>query len=158
MRMRGGRRRRRAEEAVARLGVPARFGLDELVACVARSRGTTIEVAELPEITPEEGLFGLWLSTQHGDYILHAPAASELHRRQIVLHELAHMILGHDLREDEGGAKALFPDIGSGAVLRVLARGHEDSAMEREAEELADVLARSMRQGRRSSAFSEVFG
>ena len=109
-------------------------------------------------IYPEDGLFGIWLNTGFGDYILHAPTASELHRRQIVLHELAHMILGHDLATGQTSAAALFPDLPEEAVLRTLARGHTDNAMEREAEALADLLASSLRHNRRHSSFVRVFG
>ena len=119
---------------------------------------TSIEIVEFRGIYPEDGLFGIWLNTGFGDYILHAPTPSELHRRQIVLHELAHMILGHDLATGQSSAAALFPDLPEAAVLRTLARGHTDNAMEREAEALADLLASSLRRNRRHSSFVRVFG
>ena len=140
------------------LDLPAFFGLDDLVAAVEWSRDTNIEVLEFRGIYPSDGLFGIWLSTGFGDYILHAPTESALHRRQIVLHELAHMILGHDLSTGQSSAAALFPDLPEGAVLRTLTRGHTDNAMEREAEALADLLASSLRRNRRHSSFVRVFG
>lgn len=140
------------------LDLPECFGLDDLIAAVERSRSTDIEIVEFPGIFPEDGLFGIWLNTGFGDYILHAPAESELHRRQIVLHELAHMILGHDLATGQTSAAALFPDLPEATVLRTLARGHTDNAMEREAEALADLLASSLRHNRRHSSFVRVFG
>lgn len=144
--------------ALATLNLPVSFVLEDLIAAVERLRSTTIEIVEFPGIYPEDGLFGIWLNTGFGDYILHAPTESELHRRQIVLHELSHMILGHDLATGQTSAAALFPDLPEQAVLRTLARGHTDNAMEREAEALADLLASSIRRGRQSSPFIEVFG
>ena len=152
----GGDSKERA--ALSALDLPEFFGLDDLIAGVERSRFTGIEVVEYRGIYPEDGLFGIWLSTGFGDYILHAPTASELHRRQIVLHELAHMILGHDLATGQTSAAALFPDLPEEVVLRFLARGHADNAMEREAEALADLLASSLRRNRRHSSFARVFG
>ena len=152
----GGDSKERA--ALSALDLPEFFGLDDLVAGVEWSRATSIEVVEFRGIYPGDGLFGIWLSTGCGDYILHAPTASELHRRQIVLHELAHMILGHDLATGQSSAAALFPDLPEEVVLRFLARGHADNAMEREAEALADLLASSLRHNRRHSSFVRVFG
>lgn len=143
---------------LSRLDLPKYFGLDDLVAAVENSRATSIKIVEFRGIYPEDGLFGIWLSTGFGDYILHAPTESALHRRQIVLHELAHMILGHDLSTGQSSAAALFPDLPEGAVLRTLTRGHTDNAMEREAEALADLLASSLRRNRRHSSFVRVFG
>ena len=144
--------------ALAKLNLPAAFSLTDVIAAVERLRSTTIEIVEFPGIYPEDGLFGIWLNTGFGDFILHAPTRSELHRRQIILHELSHMILGHDLATGQTSAAALFPDLPEQAVLRTLARGHTDSAMEREAEALADLLASSMRRNRQPSSFIEVFG
>src|SRR6478752_6364435 len=105
--------------ALSALDLPEFFGLDDLIAAVESSRATSIEIVEFRGIFPEDGLFGIWLSTGFGDYVLHAPTASELHRRQIVLHELAHMILGHELATGQTSAAALlFPDLPEEAVLR----------------------------------------
>ena len=68
------------------------------------------------------------------------------------------MILGHDLATGQTSAAALFPDLPEDTVLRTLARGHTDNAMEREAEALADLLASSMRYNRQHSSFVRVFG
>ena len=43
--------------------------------------------------TPTDKVCGLWFGMDGLDLILHAKAASEVHRQQIVLHEFAHMIL-----------------------------------------------------------------
>lgn len=151
--------RARAHEALAALQLPAPFNLCDLIAAVERERRTKIQIVEFPDISPEDGLFGIWLNTEDlGDFILHVPTESELHRVQVILHELSHMILGHDLSAGQSSAAQLFPDIPEETVMRVLARGHEDDALEHEAETLADLIASSMRQSRRNSSFAKVFG
>lgn len=151
---------RRTAEADPPLGIslPESFTLDDVVSAIEHRRETTIKIIEFPEIKPEDGLFGIWLNTKFGDYVLHAPASSELHRRQIILHELAHMILGHDLAVGQSSAAKLFPDLPENTVIRTLARGHDDNQLEREAESLADRLAHSLRQSAQQSSFTKVFG
>ncbi|WP_295689329.1 hypothetical protein [uncultured Brevibacterium sp.] len=147
-------------EANPSLGItlPDSFTLDDIVSAIEQRRDTTIKILEFPEIKPEDGLFGIWLNTKFGDYVLHAPAPSELHRQQIILHELAHMILGHDLAVGKSSASELFPDLPENAVVRTLARGHDDNQLERDAESLADRLAHSLRRNAQQSSFTMVFG
>ncbi|WP_394216280.1 hypothetical protein [Brachybacterium vulturis] len=147
-------------EANPSLGItlPESFTLDDIVSAIEQRRDTTIKIIEFPEIKPEDGLFGIWLNTKFGDYVLHAPAPSELHRQQIILHELAHMILGHDLAVGHSSASKLFPDLPENAVIRTLARGHDDSQLERDAESLADRLAYLLRRNAQQSSFAKVFG
>ncbi|HRM70583.1 MAG TPA: hypothetical protein PLO71_14250 [Thauera phenylacetica] len=47
--------------------------------------------------------------TDTDDIVLHARSDSALHRQQFVLHEFAHMILGHCEGEDCVAADALLP-------------------------------------------------
>ncbi|WP_263310239.1 hypothetical protein [Brachybacterium atlanticum] len=151
-------RHAQAPDSSLGIGLPESFTFNDIVTALERERETTIKIVEFPEISPQDGLFGIWLNTKFGDYVLHAPAPSELHRRQIILHELAHMILGHDLAEGQSSAAKLFPDLPEDAVIRTLARGHEDNQLEREAESLADRLAHSLRINAQQSSFSRVFG
>lgn len=46
--------------------------------------------------TPTDKVCGLWFGLDSMDLIFHAPAASGVHRQQIILHEFAHMILRHE--------------------------------------------------------------
>jgi hypothetical protein len=151
---------RQTQATVSSLGLalPEVFSLDDIVSAIEQDRDTTIKIVEFPEISPEDGLFGIWLNTKFGDYVLHAPAPSDLHRQQIILHELAHMILGHDLAAGQSSASKLFPDLPEAAVVRTLARGHDDNQLERDAESLADRLARSLRVNAQQSSFAKVFG
>ncbi|MDN5655009.1 MAG: hypothetical protein L0G46_07985 [Kocuria sp.] len=151
--------RARAHGALAALRLPEPFRLGDVVEAVEHERCTRIQIIEFPDIAAEDGLFGIWLNTDDlGDFILHVPTESELHRVQVILHELSHMILGHDLSAGQSSAAQLFPDISEETVMRVLARGHEDDALEHEAETLADLIASSMRRSNQNSSFAKVFG
>jgi len=154
---RAGRRTQTTDSSLG-IALPELFAMEDIVSAIEQERDTTIKVVEFPEISPEDGLFGIWLNTKFGDYVLHAPAPSELHRQQIILHELAHMILGHDLAVGQSNTSKLFPDLPENAVVRTLARGHDDNQLEREAETLADRLAHSLRVNAQQSSFTKVFG
>jgi Domain of unknown function (DUF955). len=138
--MRGNRQRKN------RLPIPVEGGitLDELIARIQAWRSRPLTVREEPMLVSDTYvLSGLWLNTEHGDIVLHAPTESPLHREQFILHEMAHILLGH------GG---VTPD-----ELEAGTAGHNNADCEREAEDLADYLAEVMRHPR-STSFGRVFG
>lgn len=135
----------RRKERTLPIRVENGITLDELVARVSEYRQRPLRVREEPALaSPHYVLSGMWLNTETEDVILHAPSDSALHRLQFILHELAHVLLGHD------GVK---PD-GDSSLRRLPAPSDND---ERAAEELADYLASMMRH-RPASAFERVFG
>ncbi|MER7507975.1 hypothetical protein ABTX82_06350 [Streptomyces lavendulae] len=79
---------------VARLEIPRPFQLHAFLEVVAVERGRPLIIAELQEINPDIPC-GMWMSTSEADHIFYKPAASPILRTQIVLHELAHMLLEH---------------------------------------------------------------
>ena len=91
--------------------------------------------------------------------MLHAHTDSTLHRQQFILHELAHMILGHCDGDDCTVDEALLPNIPPYTRGRLLRRQDLDSETEIAAESLADKLAAGIRGSVfAESAFSEIFG
>jgi hypothetical protein len=71
-----------------------------------------------------------------------------LQRQQFVLHELAHMILGHDTIPGAGtvlktGIRGLSPEIVRRALMRTEFRTLEEAT----AEYLADLMAEALRAG-----------
>lgn len=155
-----------SRHAVLQLGLGPTYGFDELVAAVQRERGRPLRVREYPPLRAADGgsLCGLWLATDEEDIILHAPSDSQLHTRQFVLHELAHIALRHDLRDDARSASAerLIPDLGGARLMKALGRGGRvcQDPIEEEAENLADEFARAIRthERRRPTRFDDVFG
>ena len=119
--------------------VPASGDLDLLVAAVAARQGRPIRVlgCELEEEAPS----GLWLQTADVDYIVHADGIAAEHRRVVVCHELAHMLLGHSPGRGEVSTADIAPSIAPAVAARFFTRhGYEDEA-EAAAESLATQLA-----------------
>ncbi|ONI82682.1 hypothetical protein ALI22I_37790 [Saccharothrix sp. ALI-22-I] len=88
------------------MDIPRPFDIDELVARVSRRRGRPIELR--PVRTPASGPSGLWVATREADHIFYESETSALHSEHIILHELGHLLCGHE--------SGVTPDV----VLRLL--------------------------------------
>lgn len=144
--------------AVAGLQLGNTFTLDDLRHTVQDRRHRRLRIVELADLDTHDGLCALWFVTDAEDIVIHARSDSALHRQQFVLHELAHMILGH-CEEDCAVEEALLPNIPPYTRGRLLARQDLDSETEIAAESLADRLAAGIRGSVfAESAYSEVFG
>ena len=138
-----------AKSARRQLGLPGRLTIEGLHSYLEQSRGRPIVVQTMQSPSADRQICGLWIETEEYDYIFHADAASELHRRQILLHEYAHMLMHHNEHDVPGDSVAtLFPDLDAETVVRVLSRGNSTSMMEAEAEALADLMAVEMHRHR----------
>ncbi|WP_155848448.1 hypothetical protein [Arthrobacter sp. 35W] len=144
--------------------MPARLTLENVQESVEQSRNRPITITELSGLTGVD-VCGLWLVLPDRDLILHAPVRSALHRQQIILHELSHMILRHDIDATNSGlSEQLMPDLDPALVLHVLRRSSFHNDAERTAEALADRIAARIMRGTPLSdksehlAFGEVFG
>lgn len=150
---------RTPEEAITKLGLGDQFSFSTLIDLIQQRRGRTMRIAEIAELGNREGVCALWLSTPDEDIVLHARSDSELHRQQFILHELAHMLLGHDLEAGAGRAEHLFPDLPTSTVTTMLARHTLGDEIEKEAEVLADELAAVIRRSTTTgNRWTEVFG
>jgi hypothetical protein len=155
--------RREAADAAAGLGLGGSFGLDELLDAVSAGRGRPIDIQAVRGLGAGQ-VTALWLSLPEVELILHAETESELYREQVILHELAHMVLGHDVLDGESSAvHSLLPDLSGALVRGALARCHERSHREVAAELLADLLATGLSGSRRRPHreplnFEAVFG
>ena len=145
--------------ALAELALGETFTFDELVGAVQRSRQRGLHIVELADLGDRDGLCAVWLKLDSEDLILHAHSDSALHRQQFVLHELAHMILGHEVDDDPEAPDFLLPDIPPQTRRRLLRRQDLDTAKEILAETLADHLAAAIRgSAMHSSRYLEIFG
>lgn len=145
--------------AVADLQLGHTFTLDDLIHAIQARRQRILRVHELEDLDTSDGLCAIWLIGETEDVVLHAPSDSALHRQQFVLHEFAHMVLGHCDGEDCAATDALLPSIPPYTRGRLLKRQDLDGDTEIAAEALADRLAAGIR-GRAfgESRYSEVFG
>lgn len=145
--------------AVADLQLGHTFTLDDLIHAIQARRQRTLRVHELEDLDTSDGLCAIWLIGETEDVVLHAPSDSALHRQQFVLHEVAHMILGHCEGEDCTVADALLPNIPPYTRGRLLKRQDIDCETEITAESLADRLAAGIRgHAFAESRYLEVFG
>ena len=155
--------RQRAQAAEDRLTLAEPVSLASIQSHLEATNGRKI-VIEPIEGTPTDKVCGLWFGLDDMDLILHAKAASEVHRQQIVLHEFAHMILRHDQEVvPHDYAKVFFPDLDPERVVTALKRSDFFNELEVTAELLADRLAARIRRSHVPPAtqpanFGEVFG
>jgi hypothetical protein len=145
--------------AVDELALGDTFTFDELVGAVQQRRKRRLRIVELAELGEHDGLCAVWLMTEAEDLVLHAHSESALHQQQFVLHELAHMILGHNVEDDPEAPDILLPDIPPDTRRRLLRRQDLDTAEEIMAETLADHLAAAIRgSAMHGSRYLEIFG
>ncbi|WP_340377091.1 hypothetical protein U5640_19790 [Streptomyces sp. SS7] len=146
------RRRARCEAIADVVAIPRPFDLDTLCEGLAAQRGRPLRLVPL-EGDPNSSLpCGVLVATEHADLIFYEPATSALHKLQIVLHELAHLLLGHSAPDAERPAYAtrLLPDgeddeddlgMDLDQVLHILGRTSYSDNQEKDAELLATILS-----------------
>ncbi|MBO0981594.1 hypothetical protein [Microbacterium sp. SD291] len=145
--------------AITDLALGRVFTFDDLLGAVRQRRRRRLRVVELSELGAHDGVCAVWLTNEVEDVILHAHTDSVLHRQQFVLHEFAHVLLGHCDGDECSVADALLPDIPSRTRARLLKRQDLDTETEIAAESLADRLAASIRGSVfAESRYSEIFG
>jgi len=150
---------RDASSAFSSLELPSALTLDRLVSVVAGIRGKQIRIRATEKLVGTS-ICGLWLPGTKVEWVFHPPTPWELQRQQFILHELAHMVLGHDTTPGAGtvlksGFRGLSPEIVRRALMRTEYRTLEEAT----AEYLADLLAEALRKGpREPGAFEDVFG
>jgi hypothetical protein len=128
------------------LTLPRPFTLDAFRDGLACDRGRPLRLVPMPASAP--GLCGLWISTDHADYVVHHVATSPLHQEHIILHELAHMIFDNVTvrgTTDELAAR-FFPALDARKVAVVLGRTSYTTEQEQEAEVLADLIGGQARR------------
>lgn len=139
------RLRRRCETRVAAIELPRPFDIDAFCAQVAAERNRPIRVCALPSTAHAGAPCGAWLQTATTDWVFVEQSTSRFHRDHIVLHELAHMLCGHQGAGplDESFVATLAPDA-VGAIRHILGRTDYSTEAEQEAEMTARlILARA---------------
>ncbi|MFI8100441.1 hypothetical protein [Streptomyces sp. NPDC086023] len=123
--------RKRCEAILGQLDLSHPFSLDGLCARVADRRGRPIKLHPLPKEAAESGVCGLWVGTATVDYVFYEAQTSRLHQEHIVLHELGHILFGHNSLEGE--------DVAGDAPV-ILGRTNYTTRQEQEAEMLASMI------------------
>lgn len=126
-------------------------GVDQLISAATTKSGDGISILNLMEIVadrrgrpirlvsramPDASQSGVWLAGPKSDYIFFESDTAKVHQHHTILHELAHILHGH---------QTVFVDedvrITDGLLMRTAAR---DSDEERAAEDLASTLQASI--------------
>jgi hypothetical protein len=137
----------RAGEALLReLDLPRPFSVGALGDAVRRVRGRPLIILPLPLPASDESPYGLWAEYPDADFILHEAGTSPAHRDQIILHEIAHILLGHGAATSFPGpaspaaGRRPAPGLSAEAAVAMMARHTYGSAEERHAEIVASLL------------------
>ncbi|GAA2046360.1 hypothetical protein GCM10009839_58340 [Catenulispora yoronensis] len=120
-----------------RLPLPVPFDLDEFCRRIGAERSRPLVVLPWESAMPA-GITGTCMPYGDRDVIYHQPWATGLHRTQIVLHEIAHLVCGHVAHDT---LSSQFEMVQPGIHARMFAR-HDNygDEQEREAEMLASLM------------------
>ncbi|MGY1495698.1 hypothetical protein ACW4TU_03480 [Streptomyces sp. QTS52] len=98
---------RRLRQELRDLGVRPPLDVEDLVRALSERRGRPIVLRPFPLEKP--GPSGLWVDTPQMDVILYQQETTRLHQRQIILHEVLHIIVA-EWEDDQEEAAEVTPD------------------------------------------------
>jgi hypothetical protein len=131
--------RRLCVERLVHLPLTTPFDLERFCQAVAAHQGRRILLQPVADVGGQT--MGAWIRIPEADIIVFEQNTTRLHQEHIVLHEISHIICGHDapaLGPDE--IALLFPDLNPEVVRGVLQRRSYRSDQELEAEVQASVI------------------
>jgi hypothetical protein len=131
--------RQRCEGRLQKLELSYPFDVQQFCRAVERRRGRPIALCPVEN---RAGPYGAWVAGPTADYVFYERQTSPLHQVHIILHELCHLLCGHQPVSvaDAALRELLFPDLSPASVRGVLQRGHGASDDDREAELLASLI------------------
>ncbi len=144
--MRVGRIRRRCKQLIQELALPASTDLQGLCDVVARRVGRPIRLVPM---SLDGVVSGMTATTDDAYWVIYEQKTSPWHQVHIVLHEIGHLLLGHDQDPavTEDALKVWTPSVDVATAMRRmgltvgLARHHcYDNLTERETEILGTLL------------------
>jgi hypothetical protein len=129
------------------------FELEAFCASLARQRRRPIELVALAGLGGQT--HGAWIPTRASDIIVYERQTTPLHQEHIVLHELSHIICGHEAQLAGSETARLFPDLRAELVQLILERHLYPTREELEAEILASLIYDRVRGQARDEAAAE---
>lgn len=131
--------RRRVRAELQALDIEPPLNVEVLCERLSAARGRPIHLVPYP--IPVPGPFGLWISTTDADWILYQLQTTAAHQAHIVLHEIGHILAGHDSDDTDDAVWAtLMPHLPPEVIRRALRRSGYGDAHEREAELVATII------------------
>jgi hypothetical protein len=143
--------RRRCEAILRDIYVPEPFDVATFAQAVGERRGRRLVL--LPK-NDRCGPYGVCLARPDADYVFYDAETSALHREHIILHELAHLLCGHEKVGlfNETVRSELIPDLEDGVEGRYMCRTVCRGVEEQEAEMLASLLRERVERTRRAGS------
>lgn len=141
----------------------SQFTMDSFCQWIEQRYNRHIQVCDFP--MPAE-MFGCWVNMAERDFIFYERNTAPLHQAHIQLHELAHILCGHQTFEptEESGLTltmlindllhAAFPSA-TPALASILARSSHSSQDEIEAEALSDLIQQRVHEHQRSRELAQ---
>ncbi|TQF06378.1 ParH-like protein [Kitasatospora acidiphila] len=124
------------------LELPEPFGLPALAEVLSERLGRPVEFLPLP--AGSLGTCGVLVSTDRAEYIGYPTGTTVLHQQHIVLHEVGHLLGGHQdtttTPVDSAALGVLAPHLSTELVRRMLGRDVYSDVQEREAELFASLV------------------
>lgn len=149
--------RETARAAFSGLQLPAHVTLESLIRHIEELRGRPIKIVQSENLSGK-AICGLWIPREHADVVYHSAARGKLHRQQMILHELSHMVLRHDENQEATWqGVSVFRELSGETVAKALARGDFRSGLEAAAEHLADLMAAAIRESSREICRYEMY-
>lgn len=88
--------RTRLSAVVEGLQLPFDWTIEEFVEAVTEVRGRPIVLAPMPDVVVAgRRVCGLWFARATDDLVLHRVSADQDHQKQIIAHEVSHILLEH---------------------------------------------------------------
>lgn len=122
------------------LDLPASWTVPDLAARLSALRGREVHIGYLPDRHRGAAPCGMWIATDTADYIYARRGTSSLHHRHFVLHEVGHMICGHQGLDPTLQLASMLPHLPADVIRRALGRTTYSDPQEQEAEAFADLL------------------
>ncbi len=130
-------------QLIGQLPIPSPWDRSKFVHAVEQLRGRRITLLPVDGALLAGSACGLWLVREHDDVVLYQDGTSQLHADQIILHELGHMLLGHDKNAKTDTAQmvsALTPNLDPATVKAALGRSAYNTTAEHDAEMFASLI------------------
>ncbi|MEU5809090.1 MULTISPECIES: hypothetical protein [unclassified Streptomyces] len=90
---------------------------------------------------PVPGPYGVWIASKSADYVFYQKETSRAHQDHIILHEIGHILAGHQSDEmDDAFWQSMAPELSGDVIRRALRRTSYDDEREREAELVATII------------------
>lgn len=139
--------RRRCKARLQELAVPTALDLDTFIAEVVTRRPRPLSLLPMQLMGKP---YGVWFTDGETERIWYERDTTPMHQRHIILHELSHLLCGHqplDVTTFDGP----FPDLDHGRIRVIMERSSYTRKEEREAETMASMLVERSATGFRES-------